>query len=134
MNARRTCVAVRQFRHKFADEPPSTFSPVEFTWEDGSVTTLDVGVDWTLQRSRRPWTDPYASVTGEERERLALQVGTWCEGPTSESLRHVVGQPLLETRRELNEVGELAGLHLVFPNATIVARVNGGELDVSVKE
>jgi hypothetical protein len=128
----RRCTTIRRFRHRLADQAPTETGPIELTWDDGTLLTLDAKADWSLDLSSRPWIDSYASASESEREALAREVGLWHEAPIPSTLGRLVGQAVTSTTPEFNEVGELAGLHLAFETLVVRARVVSGELSVEV--
>lgn len=127
----RRCASIRCFQHVLAGEP-STVGPIEFLWADGTWLTLDTNTDWTLDLSTQPWRDPYGAATGGEREVLAQEVGLWRQASTPGALSRLIGQVVTSAMPELNGVGELAGLRVVFETQVVAARVLGGNLVVEV--
>lgn len=126
------CTSVRRFQHRFEGEPGSETGPIEFTWDDGSLLTLDANSDWTLHLSGQHWADPYVNASESERQTLAREVGLWHEVQIPSGLRGLVGQGVTSTEPELDEMGELTGLRILFEIQVVNARVLGGELAVEV--
>ena len=126
------CTSVRRFQHRFEGEPGGETGPIEFAWDDGSLLTLDANADWTLHLSSHHWLDPYAKASESERQRLAREVGLWHEVQAESGLQQVVGQAVAAAEPELDEMGELTGLSILFETQVVRARVVEGELTVEV--
>ena len=130
----RRCTSVKRFQHRFAGQDPSEPAPIEFTWDDGTTTTLDANADWTLDLSTRPWDDPLKNVTGFQRVELADEVGLWEPAPPWDALSRVVGQSVSAAEVELDDVGELTGIRFVFEDVVVRGRVVEGDLTVELIE
>lgn len=128
----RRCVSLRRFRHRFAGEAPSDFGPVEFGWEDGKFTTVDVTAEWTLDVSEGTWTDPFEGASREKRDELAAEVGLWEPAPLESNLSQVLGRTVWAADTERNAVEDISGIRLTFEGLIVKARVENGNLDVTV--
>lgn len=128
----RRCVGVRRFHHRFAGEQPSKTGPIEFAWEDGSQSTVDVGSDWVLTVSDERWADPFAHASLQERTLLASEVGLWEADDRPPEVAPAVGRLLTDVSATLSEVDEVVGVRMDFEGLVITAQVDEGELDVVV--
>lgn len=129
----RRCTSIRRFQHRIGDHPSGEFGPLELGWSDGRFTTLDVNADWTLDVAARAWVDPFASISAAERLRVAEDVGVWVLSPHSDELDQVIGCTVTAVEPILNEIGELAGVEIIFGDLDLVATSESGNLTVSVR-
>lgn len=129
----RRCIAIRRFHHEWRGELETRFGPVEFAWDDGTVTTFSDSSDWTLHIANRPWVDPFIGVSRRRRRQLAKEVGLWIPGVLPDALGSVIGQTVHSWGIELSGMGELVGLVVVFDPATVGVRSTGGNLEVEVR-
>lgn len=133
----RTCRRVTTIRHHYRDQPDSGRGPIQFDWDDGSVTTVDSRSDLTVVLSEEPWLDPYASVSGRERDALEAEVGLWVprQVEPGQPLHAVVGRVASGIRPLEDPTGLLIGVRLEFDELVVVAQIvdlDDWDLEVTV--
>ncbi|MDF0513910.1 hypothetical protein PX701_09795 [Agromyces sp. H3Y2-19a] len=123
---------MRRFFHRFDGGERSSTGPVEFAWDDGTFSTIDVGSDWVITVASRAWIDPFANASDVERQQLAIDVGLWEVEPSPRALMPVVGHILTGVEGVRNEVGLVDEVRIMFADVVVVAEVDDGDLAVTI--
>ena len=127
-------LAARRGRFVAADGTEVEGGFLELTLDSGDVVVLDVGGDWTLTARPGPWVDHFVEPLTEDNREFVRTHGKWSAVDLSpEEAAALVGARIGSASLIHNEMNEVEGVRLVTPEAVIVARQWGGELQVAVE-
>lgn len=132
----RTCIDLFRFRHQCDRDLLPIRGALEISWDDGSVTSFDIGSHWNLQISNGPWVDPYESLTPEQLASIVAEDGIWERFTlsTDDELGALRGRVATAVTPKINQVGEIDGLNLIFSGGLLLEiRAWGGDLIASVR-
>ncbi len=105
-------------------EDPSS-GPTRLAFEPERVVVLNGRSDWSLE-----WAEPSAGDDWERSYRYEVDDATWTsrDASTEDPFDQAIGQPLVSWKPELDEVGDLVGLSLTFPDTVVSLRMWNGEV------
>jgi hypothetical protein len=83
--------------------------------------------DWSLE-----WAEPSPGDGWERPYRYEVDDATWMsrDASTEDPFDQAIGQPLVSWEPELDEVGDLVGMSLTFPDTVVTVRMWNGEVRV----
>ena len=116
------CTSISRALHSGPGIPVS-LGAVQIGWEDSSYTVIDVNADWTISVAQDRWVDPFRGAKDPDLGHWELV--TACDG---DPLARVLGGVVISYSIQLNRVGELYGIEMMFDRGVLRTRVWGGDL------
>jgi hypothetical protein len=99
--------------------------PTRLLFESDRTVVLSSRSDWSLE-----WVEPSPGDDWERPYRYEINDGTWTsrDASTEDPFDDAIGQALVSWEPELDEVGDLVGMSLTFPDAVVTLRMWNGEV------